>query len=75
MKVADLINFSAGWMKVLSKHDIKMEDYKYVHLFEEYANLVANGHKVSYAVAMLACKYQISEASVYRIIKRLKTEL
>ena len=35
--------------------------------------MVADGEKVSYIVAALATKYDISERKVYDLIKRFKT--
>lgn len=71
MKVGDFVKISSGVLEILSKNDIKTEDYKYIELFKEYERLAADS-KVSYAVAVLAEKYNISEASVYRILRRFR---
>lgn len=72
MIVADLIKFNKLTMEMLSKHDIKMSDHKYVDLYAEYEELVISGGKISYIVAKLAEKYVMSEASVYRLLRKFK---
>ncbi len=71
MIVSDLIKICEEFLKLLSKYDIRVDDYKYTSLFSEYANMVAKGHKVSYIVAVLAERYKISEASVYRLLRKI----
>ena len=75
MKVIDLIKISRESMKMLSKADIKMDDYRYVELFSEFEGMLKRGDKTSYAVARLAEVYKISEASVYRVLRRFRKEV
>lgn len=75
MKVAELLKISSGTMKMLSKFDIRMSDYKYLDMFSEYEDLAGKGCKISSVVMCLSEKYSISEATVYRIIKRFKTTI
>lgn len=75
MIVADFVKISSETMKLLSKFGIKTDDFKHIGLFSDYEKMVAEGSKISYVVASLADKYSISEASVYRILRRFKTTL
>lgn len=70
MIVADLVKIGAKMMETLSRHGIDMGDYQYIGLFEEYEEMVSHGDKVSYIVAHLSEKYNISERSIYRVLKR-----
>ena len=72
MNVADFIKICGEILKLLSKFDIKVSDYKYTSLFSEYESMAGRGNKMSYIVAVLSEKYGVSEASVYRIIRRFK---
>lgn len=72
MRTFDLVKISKGILKLLSNLDVKIDDYKYVDLFDEYETMAKNGDKISYIVTFLSQKYNISEASVYRLIKRFK---
>ena len=72
MVVADFVKICSEMMKLLAKYDIRTSDYKYTQLFSEYLRMEKEGLKVSYIVALLAHEYRISEASVYRILRRFK---
>ena len=57
--------------KSMSDIGIKMDDYKYIGLCQEYSDLIAKGEKREYARAILSKKYSVSESTVFRIISRL----
>ena len=75
MRTFDLVKISKGILKLLSNLDVKIDDYKYVDLFDEYETMAKNGDKISYIVTFLSQKYNISEASVYRLIRRFKNTI
>ena len=58
-------------MKSMSELGIKMDDYKYIGLCQEYNELVSKGEKREYARAVLSRKYSVSESTVFRIITRM----
>ena len=62
-------------MKSMSEIGIKMDDYKYIGLCQEFNELVAKGHKREYARAVLSRKYSVSESTVFRIITRMNKPL
>lgn len=55
----------------LLKNGVKMGDVRYIGLFCEYEEMRSNGEKIAYIVACLANKYNISESSVRRVVKRM----
>lgn len=59
-------------MKRLSKNDIRMEDYRHVEMLDDYKQLVDNGHKKEYVMAVLMEKYGLSESTIRRVINRLQ---
>jgi hypothetical protein len=71
MKVVEILKLSRNFLEVLHKSCIKVEDCKFIELFEEYTRMMECGAKSSYVVAVLAEKYKICERKVYYIIKRL----
>lgn len=75
MKVADLVKLSSETLKSLSEFGIRIDDYKYLSLFSDYEEMVRNGNKISYAVTYLSEKYSISEATVYRVLRRFKATI
>lgn len=70
MIVADLVKIGEKMMEMLTNYGITMGDYKFLQLFGEYENMVSRGDKISYAVATLSEKYNISERTIYRLLKR-----
>jgi hypothetical protein len=70
MLVANLIEIGAKLLETLSAFDIRTEDYKYLPLYADYEKMLNDGEKTSYIVAVLSERYKISEASVYRILRR-----
>ena len=54
--------------KSMSEIGVKMGDYKYIGLCQEYNDLVAKGEKREYARTILSKKYSVSESTVFRII-------
>lgn len=63
------------FMKSMSELGIKMDDYKYIDLCQEYNELVSKGEKKEYARLVLSKKYSVSESTVFRIISRLNTPI
>jgi len=57
--------------KSMSEIGIKMDDYRYIGLCQEFNDLIAKGEKREYARAILSRKYSVSESTVFRIISRL----
>lgn len=72
MVVADLLRISCEMLKLLSKYAVKTDDYKHLDLFAEYVRMNELGEKTSYIVAVLSEKYKISEASVYRLLRKFR---
>lgn len=62
-------------VKSMSEVGIKMDDYRYIEMCQEYSELIAKGEKKEYARAILSKKYSVSESTVFRIISRLSNPL
>ena len=71
MLAIDLLRFCGDFLKRLSESDIRMEDYRYVEMCDEYCRLVGDGHKKEYAIAVVTAKYHVSESTLRRVLKRL----
>ena len=74
MKVVELLKIGSELLKLMSRHDVLRDDWRWVSLYEEYHNLRSNGVKHVSAINMLSETYHVSERTVERIIKRLKGE-
>ena len=71
MTVYEALKLCGGVIERLEKAGVKPSDHKYVALFEDYRRAKQCGEKVSYIVACLAERYDMSERSVYDVVKRL----
>ncbi len=71
MKVIEILKIGENFLKILQNECIKVEDARFVPLYEEYREIVAKGGKTTYAVTLLSEKYHISERKVYYLIRRL----
>lgn len=70
MEVYEIIKISREIMKVLSNSDIKVDDYQYLEMYDEYLSMKSCKEKYRYIIAVLSFKYNISQSTVSRIIKR-----
>ena len=71
MKVIEILKLGRNILEVLQEACVKVDDVRYIALYEEYRDIVGNGGKATYAVCCLAEKYGISERQVYYVIRKL----
>lgn len=74
MKVIEILNLNREMLVYFRKVGIRLENVQYISLYNEFRTMQAQNDKVSYIVATLAAKYNISERKVYGLIKRFKTD-
>ena len=70
----ELINFNRELLKKFVEAGIRLDDIRYIDLYFDYANMYRLGEKVSYIVAVLAEKYDVSERKVYALLKRFQSD-
>ena len=71
----ELVKINRISMEMMSKHDIKLNDWQYVKMYEEYLSMRQMRDKFRYIIAHLAEVYGVSESSVRRVVKRLSQEV
>lgn len=74
MKVIEILKLNRELLNICREVGIRVEDVRYIELYNDYNRLRAAGEKVSYIVAVLAERYAVSERKVYALIKRLRTD-
>lgn len=74
MKLVELLKISCGLLKYLSENDAKIDDWKYLVMYERFKRMRQQKVKHTSAVEQLAKDYNISRASVERIIRRFRKE-
>lgn len=74
MTIFEILKFNRELLDRLRKAGIRLEDADYIDLFVDFNDMVGKGDKVSYTVAVLADKYNISERKVYSLIKHFQND-
>lgn len=74
MKIIEILKFNRELLKRLQTAGIRLEDTRYIDLYGEYKDMLDQGEKVSYIVALLADKYSVSERKVYSLVKRFQSD-
>lgn len=74
MKKIELLKIMHEGLKKLSECEVMRDDFRHVKMFEEFQVMRENGLKYREAVRMLAKDYDISRATVERIVSRLSGE-
>lgn len=74
MTIFEILKFNRELLNRLRKVGIRLEDADYIDLFVDFNNMVGAGDKVSYAVAILADRYGISERKVYSLVKHFQND-
>lgn len=73
MEIIEILKFNRELLNRMHDVGIRLDDYQYVDLYNEYQAMRKRGEKVTYIVAILSDKYDISERKVYDLVKRLNS--
>ena len=74
MKIIEILKINRELLNILKASGVRVEDVKYIALYNEYQEMGGLGEKVSYAVARMAERYGISERTVYMVLKQLQKD-
>ena len=74
MTIYEILSFNKELLQRLTEYGIRAEDYRYVDLFRDFLEMVQEGNKTTYAVAILSEKYAMSERKVYDVLRRLRND-
>lgn len=72
MTRGDVVRFSKELMQKLQQYDVKLDDWKYMDMLDDYREMVAKGVKRSAVAIILAERYKMSERQVYNVLRRMK---
>ena len=75
MKAVDFLIIGKELLKLMSKFDLRRDDYHHIELYYEYTIMRNKEMKVDYILAYLSDKYNLSESTVKRIVKRFSKEV
>lgn len=74
MTVFEILKFNRELLERLGRMGVRLDDTRYIDLFSEFCDMVRSGDKVSYAVAVLADRYGVSERKVYSLLRHFRTD-
>ncbi|WP_304472128.1 hypothetical protein [uncultured Duncaniella sp.] len=74
MTIFEILKFNRELLERLLRIGVRLEDTTYIDLFVDFNDMVGSGDKVSYAVAVLAEKYGISERKVYSLVRHFRND-
>ena len=74
MKLIEILKLNRELLNICRTAGIRLDDVRYIELYNEYSRLLAEGEKITYIVAALSDKYGVCERTVYDLIRRLKAE-
>ena len=74
MKVIEILKLNRELLNICRAVGIRMDDVRYIELYNDYNRLQAEGEKITYIVAALSDKYGVCGRTVYDLIRRLKAE-
>lgn len=74
MKVIELLKIDQKVLELLQECCIKMDDVRYVEMYDDYKQIISCGGKITYAVAVLSEKYKISERKVYYLLRKFSND-
>lgn len=75
MKAYEILSIAQPIIDKLVTAGINPKDIRYLELYHEYKRLKEEGHKITWIVSFLSEQYDVSEANVYNVVKRLDSDL
>lgn len=75
MKTHEILQLNENLFRSLARSGIAIEDVQYLPLWRDYERLRHDGLKVAYIVAHLCEAYEVSERTVYRIVRRFSRDI
>lgn len=75
MKAVNLLRIGAELLKLMSICDLKVSDWQYLEMYSEYVKGRNNHIKYDVIIMQLSERYNISESSVKRIIRKFDKEV
>lgn len=71
----ELLRMAESLLTILAANDVDAKDVKYLEMYRDFVRLKKEGHKIGYVVYYLSQQYECSEATVYRVVKRMAQDI
>ena len=70
MTIIDALKFNRELFERMRSAGVRIDDVRYIDLYADVKSMTDAGDKKTYAVAVAADRYNVSERLVYDIVKR-----
>lgn len=71
MKLIELVTFNAELLQKLQQAGVKIDDYQHVAMYNDYEQMLQEGHKKTYILLVLSDRYHLSPRTIHDILKHL----
>lgn len=71
----ELLKLNKTLLEALASNQISPAEVRKLDVYEQYLDMVAHKHKITYIVTHLACKYGIKERTIYTLVRRFRQEV
>lgn len=75
MTIYEALKLNACLLEALKSGGINVGDVEYLSLYEDFEKLNKDGLKSTYITAYLTGQYEVSERTVWRIVKKFRRTL
>ena len=75
MKIAEFVKIGTEMLKLMSEYDVRIDDWKYLKMYDEYKRMRENHIKYRAAILELAISHNLSRSTCERIIRRLDKDV
>lgn len=75
MNAYELLKTGESVLAACERNNVLTADIKYLPLYEDYTRLKGEGHKITWILSYLSQQYQVSEATIKRLSKRMKNRI
>lgn len=72
MRRIDLINFNKEFLQKLKQAGVRLDDYKYCELYQDYVEMTRTELSRKAIILTLAERYNITDRQIYNIIQHLE---
>ena len=71
----DALKLAESVLSTLQRNAINANDVQYLECYEELTRMEREGHKKTFIVAYLSERFNLNEATLYRIARRMERKI
>ena len=68
----EILKSGESLLNIIRKNGVTADDVQYLEVYENLERMEREGHKKTFIVAYLCQQYEMSEATLYRVVNRMR---